>query len=594
MLVAGLTNGDDNHVRLLCQLLDNPYVLLLGQDSGVLAGIGGNGIGNGQAVLGRGPAAHQGIRVKGAGAAHQNGLLGIGVQGQSAIVFQQGHGLSGSLEVHLLVFLIAHEGNGVVHVTIGILEHSHLELDLHNAGSRSGQNGLVNLTLLGVFLHQVNQADGFAADAIHAALGHANENGFFIGDFLAGHGSQRFLNGPNHAPVGLDNPGKAHFIPEQILQGGFGTDGGIFHIQCQRHGVVGHNGSHIHFQGCIVGLQVNLQGFLAGNNGRGVLALHLGACAGEVLHASHDGAGIQAIPAVLEGYHLGSNHLGHQVGIFTEGLHHAPPAGFGGDVRLRRQRHADTNRQMLVPGNLGKLGNQGFIPGSCQCQVVGGDGGTRDIAQTVDRIHGHQYRNTQPGSLGVLLNGVHGGGSCLHTVQLPDQQHTDAIFAAIVLQIGCNLAVCPGQVGGMLHLGNLFPYRHLAHQVSRARLGILPPVLINVQLAVAVEVDELIAIHLKDGFGMGVQCGLGVGFALGKGNAGEHTGGHGGCAQQGNAALPNILSQQGSSLLSRWLLSARLQSCLQNIPHHGQRRLQIPESGSASWWRHSRAAPCHG
>ena len=109
----------------------------------------------------------------------------------------------------------------------------------------------------------------------------------------------------------------------------------------------------------------------------------------------------------------------------------------------------------------------------------------------------------------------------------------------------------------MLHLGNLFSGSHLAHQVVGPGLGILPPILVHIQAAVAVQIDELVAIHLNDGLHMGVQQGLLVGLSLRKGSSGQQASRHGGRTQYCKTALEGFVNQQGSNLLSHWLLSAR-------------------------------------
>lgn len=59
----------------------------------------------------------------------------------------------------------------------------------------------------------------------------------------------------------------------------------------------------------------------------------------------------------------------------------------------------------------------------------------------------------------------------------------------------------------MLHLRNLLTHGHLADQIIRAGVGILAPVLVNIQFSVGIEVDKLISVHLDDGLDMGASAG---------------------------------------------------------------------------------------
>ena len=88
-----------------------------------------------------------------------------------------------SVKVHRLMFLVADELHGVLHVAVGIFEHAQFKLRLDDARRRRRQDVFVNLARVRQLFHLVNQADGFAADAVHTALGDANQDGFFVGHF---------------------------------------------------------------------------------------------------------------------------------------------------------------------------------------------------------------------------------------------------------------------------------------------------------------------------------------------------------------------------------------------------------------------------
>ena len=451
------------------------------------------------------------------------------------------------------MFLVADELHGVLHVAVGILEHAKFELRLDDARRRRRQDVFVNLARVCQFFHLVNQADGFAADAVHTALGDANQDGFFVGHFFTHHRAAAFLNRPNHAPVGLDDALKAHFVAQQVLQRRLRADGGVLHVQLQRDRVVRHDGSNVDFQRRIIRLQVNLQRFRAGNDGRGVLALHLRPCAGEMLHAGHDSAGVQPVAPILERNDLRRDHLRHKVRVFAERLHDAPPAGFRGNVGFGRQRHANADGDMLIAGNFRQTGDKVFVTGCRQRQIMPGNGRAGDVRQAMHGVHRHQHRHAQARPLSILLNRVHGHRSCFHAVQFANQQHADAFLIAPLVQVGWNLAIGARQVRRVLHLCNFLAHRHLPDQVRRAGVSIQSPVLVGVKRAVAVQVDKLVAVNFDDALHMGIERRLGVGFFLRHCGSSPQSGCKRQRAQHRQRAPHPFLSQQGSILLSRQL-----------------------------------------
>ena len=553
MLVAGLAHGGDDHVRALRRFGDRGHVVSDVGHRGI-PGVLFHRRRDGQAFLGGGPAAHQGVHIAGPGADHQDVHPAVLLQRQGAVVLQQRHGLPGRFQVQRGMLFISDKGHGVFHVAVGILEHAQLEFGLYDAGCRRGQDRFVDLAFVGQVFHLVDQLDGLAADTVHAALRDADDDRFLIGNRVAGHGALAFLDSPDHAPVGLDDAFKAHLLAQQVLQRGLGADRAVFHVQRQRHGVVGHHGADVHFDRGVVGLQVDLQRLLVRHDGGRVLAVHLRAGAGEVLDAGHDAVLVDAVGAVLERDDLRLHHGGHQVGILAEGFHHAAPAGFGGDVALRAQGHAHADGDVLFAGHFGQLGHQFLVPGGGQAQVMAGHRRAGHVAQAVHRVHGNQHRHAQPARFRVFLHGVHGFRRALHAVQFADQQHADAVIGAVLLQIGSDLPVRPRQIGGMLHLRDLFPYGHLADQVGRAGVRVQPPVFIYVQCAVSVQVDELVSVRLDNGLHMGIQDRLLVSCCFLCGGKAHHAARQRQGSQQGDEALQIFLSQQGSSLLSLRLL----------------------------------------
>ena len=256
-----------------------------------------------------------------------------------------------------------------------------------------------------------------------------------------------------------------------------------------------------------------------------------------MLHRGDNGV-LRQLAAALQGLHRRHNQRLHHVGILGVALLVPSPAGIGNQVRVGAQGHAHAHGQVLLTGDLRQLGHQLLVPGGGQGQVMGRHRGTGNVGQAMHGVHGHQHRHAQAGALRVLLDDVHGVGGRFHAVQFADQQHANAFLIAPLLQVGGDFPVRPGQEGGMLHLGVLLPHGHLAHQVRGAGVGILPPVLVYVQLAIAVQVDELIPVHLHDGLHMGVQGGLLVALLLGKGGANRQAAREGHSRRQGQAPAP--------------------------------------------------------
>ena len=205
---------------------------------------------------------------------------------------------------------------------------------------------------------------------------------------------------------------------------------------------------------------------------------------------------------------------------------------------------------MLLTGDFGQPGHQFLIAGCGQREVMRCDRRAGYVGQAVDRVHGNQHRHAQTGAFRIFLYGVHGGGGSLHAAQFADQQHADAFLVAPLLQIGRDFTVRTGQEGGMLHLRNLLTHGHLSDQIIRAGVGILAPVLVNIQFSVGIEVDKLISVHLDDGLDMGGERRPLIAFPLGEGCARHHASRQRHRRRKGQAAPEQFVSQQGSSLLS--------------------------------------------
>ena len=92
------------------------------------------------------------------------------------------------------------------------------------------------------------------------------------------------------------------------------------------------------------------------------------AVADPVLHDGGDAVGAQARGAALEALDVGLNEHAHSLGIFAEGARDARPAGLGGQVGLRRQRHADPHGAILLLRDVRKAAHQCRVANGGQSQ----------------------------------------------------------------------------------------------------------------------------------------------------------------------------------------------------------------------------------
>jgi hypothetical protein len=89
-----------------------------------------------------------------------------------------------------------------------------------------------------------------------------------------------------------------------------------------------------------------------------VVALARRAVAHPVLDDRGDALRVDAARAVLEPLDVGAHHAAGEVGVLAEGARDAAPARLGGEVGLRRQRHVDAHRAVLLAGHVAEAADE--------------------------------------------------------------------------------------------------------------------------------------------------------------------------------------------------------------------------------------------
>ena len=113
--------------------------------------------------------------------------------------------------------------------------------------------------------------------------------------------------------------------------------------------------------------------------------------------------------------HEGLHHLDGQVGILAEASHVTAPTWFGYHINLRTQNHVQTHGTIFLGHGLAKLLYQLRITGSGDTYLAFLARPLAEILLATDvsaqgcsmtRVGREHDRNTQTGSLGILLHGV--------------------------------------------------------------------------------------------------------------------------------------------------------------------------------------------
>lgn len=179
----------------------------------------------------------------------------------------------------------------------------------------------------------------------------------------------------DESPVGADDAVEAVALPQEsgddrLVE----AEADLFVLGADGHAVVRHDLARAGLEGGLERLQVRLElaagvDLLATVREVRVLAVLLGAAAREVLRHGRDGVGAEL--GALEAADVGGAHATGELGVFTEGLQRARPAGLGGEVDLRVQRHADADRRVLLAGDVAELLDERLVADGCEAHGLG-------------------------------------------------------------------------------------------------------------------------------------------------------------------------------------------------------------------------------
>ena len=217
----------------------------------------------------------------------------------------------------------------------------------------------------------------------------------------------------------------------------------------------------------------------------------------------------------LEAVHVGAGQVGIEVGIFAESAGEAVPARLGGQVDLRAQCRGNTQRTVLFRGDVAELADERRVEGGGQAErgrperdlaaragvVFGGDG--RFVAGIGAVVGGDTAAQRFHKGLHVIVP----AGSDFGTSDSGDKHGAQVVFFQ-------EFDLCVGQfgrrnglVGAVEHQAGDLLDGEAAGQVDGALVSRTVPVLIRVELSVAVEILEGVTAESEDGNGGITQCG---------------------------------------------------------------------------------------
>ena len=199
-----------------------------------------------------------------------------------------------------------------------------------------------------------------------------------------------------------------------------------------------------------------------------------------VLGLGDDGVGTGDIPLLLT-RNDGHGHLGGQVGILTEGLLGAAPAGISGHIQVGCQNLLVTQNAGLGGDAVAHLPYQLGIKGLGQRQGNGENGGAVE-GHTVEGLRREDGGDTQAGALHqALLHLIFDRGDGIDIVEIADTvvpyvlveffRHEDVVGlhrAGVAVRQGIHMNLHPS---GDIDLTDLLLQRHTGEQITGALLG---------------------------------------------------------------------------------------------------------------------------
>ena len=446
------------------------------------------------------------------------GLALDAILGDDAIlVLEHDDGLVGALLAKVEGRLVGQHLLGVLAVGVGVVEELDLVHDREDAAggvAHAGQGLVLAVVLLVelVALH-TNLGGPVAADLVDGSLEELIE-ALGLGEVLNAVGTVAKVGGAQDLPVGGD-----HAVPAGVAKDaqvalvvGAAPDGAEGLVVGVGDAVVGHDGRHL------AGLGLQVQAAIQERDEVGVevvaredvvlarVVVVVAAAldgAGAHIVLEHDGDGVLAPALVVgagviapSGLHAAAKALAEVAvggGVLADGAAQARPDDVGTDIDLGSEVHAGASGTPGAAGVATGLLPEVGIEGRDQAVVVG------DVVDLV-RVGGVHVRDAvRVVLLAPLLNGVDprdGAGVVVLVGHGAGDAGTHALLEGgdgVVIKRGggAHEAVVPHErddlVGGQLVCQGL-----------GAHAGRLAPVLVEVQLAVAVGVAEGVAVNLDD------------------------------------------------------------------------------------------------
>ena len=176
----------------------------------------------------------------------------------------------------------------------------------------------------------------------------------------AGNGSPTIVGVVDQPPVGADDAVEAVALAQQAGDDRLvEAEADLLVLGADGHAVVRHDLARAGLEGGLERLQVVARTGRPGRPARGRTAKcgsspsFCGPPPGKCLVMRGDRC--RAERRALEAADVGRAKRDGQLGVLAEGRRSARPAGLGGEVDLRVQRHADADRHVLLPGDVAEL-----------------------------------------------------------------------------------------------------------------------------------------------------------------------------------------------------------------------------------------------
>ena len=244
-----------------------------------------------------------------------------------------------------------------------------------------------------------------------------------------------------------------------------------------------------------------------------VQSLFRRAVADPVLHHGEHAPRVDAFTPVLKALDVRTHHAAREVGVLAERAVDAAPSRFGREVRLWRQRHLDPDGAILAPRDVAEPLRQRRVADRGEAErlrplreLPRRRARAEHVLEVMARIGADRHGDAEPRLFGdllehVALRGQHRRRAAeprdhvvhLHVLDQPP------VRRRVVAGADARPAGLPGSARGAVHhRPRLLLERHPRHEVARPRGGRESPILVGIDLPIAIEVPEAIPALLDD------------------------------------------------------------------------------------------------